>query len=68
MTRERVLTLAVSFPPSMTELLPIAFALWPVADNTVYHEQPIEIIIATDADMSDCSVGTAVIDGMYATW
>ena len=52
----------------MTELLPIAFALWPVADNTVYHEQPIEIIIAIDANMSDCSVETAVIDGAYATW
>ncbi|HWJ87802.1 MAG TPA: hypothetical protein VNS12_07010 [Pelagibacterium sp.] len=52
----------------MTEPLPIAFALWPVADNTVFHEQPIEIIIAIDADMSGCSVETAVIDGAYATW
>jgi hypothetical protein len=50
----------------MTELLPIAFALWPVADNTVYHEQPIEIIIAIDANMSDCSVETAVIGGNIA--
>ena len=50
----------------MTEPLPIAFALWPVADNTVYHEQPIEIIIAVDADMSGCSVETAVIGGNIA--
>ncbi len=36
--------------------------------NTVYHEQPIEIVIAIDADMSGCSVETAVIGGAYATW
>ena len=30
--------------------------------------QPVEIIIAVDADMSGCSGETAVIDGAYDTW
>lgn len=63
MARTRKRFVAVYFPSLMTELLPIAFALWPVADNTVYHDQPIKIIIAIDADMSDCSVETTVIGG-----
>lgn len=31
-------------PLSMTETLPAAFAEWSVTDNTVDHEQSIEII------------------------
>lgn len=50
----------------MTKSLPTAFARWSVADNTVYHEQSIEIITTVDSYMSGCSVETAVIGGNIA--